>query len=48
MIENMINNVASQLDTYTPRAPHKNRYYRLVQDNVEKREKTWEQKYQQK
>ena len=44
----MLQAAALKLDTYLPRSPRKNRYYRLVEDNYEQLERVWDQKYQQK
>ena len=44
----MLQAAALKLDTYLPRSPRKNRYYRLVEDNYEQLERVWNQKYQQK
>lgn len=44
----MLQAAALKLDTYLPRSPRKNRYYRLVEDHYEQLERIWDQKYQQK
>ena len=44
----MLDATILKLDTYTPRTPRKNKYYRLVEANFEQLERVWDTKYKSK